>query len=51
MHRAFTLMNLDIAENKLPDKAELQLEDRWILSRYNTVVKEVTENLVNSNWA
>ena len=41
----FTLMNLDIAENKLPDKAELQLEDRWILSRYNTVVKEVTENL------
>ncbi len=41
----FTLMNLDITENKLPDSAELQLEDKWILSKYNTVVKEVTENL------
>ena len=41
----FTLMNLDIEENKLPDLADLQLEDKWILSKYNTVVKEVTENL------
>ena len=41
----FTLMNLDIDENKLPDTADLQLEDKWILSRYNTVVGEVTENL------
>ncbi|MGN0107220.1 MAG: valine--tRNA ligase [Hominilimicola sp.] len=41
----FTLMNLDITENKLPDLAELQLEDKWILSRYNEVVKVVTENL------
>ena len=41
----FTLMNLDITENCLPDAAELQLEDKWILSKYNTVVKEVTENL------
>ena len=41
----FTLMNLDITENKLPDLADLQLEDKWILSKYNTVVKEVTENL------
>ena len=41
----FTLMNLDITENKLPDPADLQLEDKWILSKYNTVVKEVTENL------
>ena len=41
----FTLMNLDITENKLPDASELQLEDKWILSRYNKVVKEVTENL------
>ena len=43
----FTLMNLDITENKLPDFSELQLEDKWILSKYNTVVKEVTDNLDN----
>ncbi len=41
----FTLMNLDIEDNKLPSVDELQIEDKWILSRYNTVVKEVTENL------
>ncbi len=43
----FTLMNLDITENKLPDENELQLEDKWIISKYNTVVREVTENLDN----
>lgn len=41
----FTLMNLDITENKLPDKSDLQLEDKWILSKYNRLCKEVTENL------
>ena len=41
----FTLMNLDIDENKLPDTSDLQLEDKWILSKYNTLVKEVTDNL------
>ena len=41
----FTLMNLDITENKLPDVSQLQLEDKWILSRYNKVVKEITDNL------
>ena len=43
----FTLMNLDINENKLPDFNELQIEDKWILSKYNEVVKSVTENLDN----
>ncbi len=43
----FTLMNLDIEENKLPVASELQLEDKWILSKYNTLVKEVTDNLDN----
>ena len=43
----FTLMNLDITENKLPDLASLELEDKWILSKYNRVVKEVTENIDN----
>jgi len=41
----FTLMNLDITENKLPAISDLQLEDKWIVSKYNQVVKEVTENL------
>ncbi len=41
----FTLMNLDVEENKLPDLKDLQLEDKWILSKYNRVVKVVTENL------
>ena len=41
----FALMNLDITENKLPELSELQLEDKWILSLYNTLVKEVTDNL------
>ena len=41
----FVMMNLEIDENKLPDISELQLEDKWILSRFNSVVKVVTENL------
>ncbi len=43
----FTLMNLDITENKLPATDELQIEDKWILSKYNGVVKSVTENIDN----
>ncbi len=43
----FTLMNLDITENKLPDAADLQLEDKWIISKFNTLVKEVTYNIDN----
>ncbi len=41
----FVLMNLNITENKLPEASELQLEDKWIVSKFNNVVKEVTENL------
>ena len=41
----FALMNLDITENKLPQISELQIEDKWILSKYNTLCREVTENL------
>ena len=36
-------MNLTVEENKLPD--ELSIEDKWILTRYNQLVKEVTENI------
>lgn len=41
----FILMNLD--ENEpMPHKPEKPaLEDKWILSRFNTLVKEVTDNL------
>ncbi len=39
----FVLMNLEIDHIELPK--QLELEDKWILSKYNTLVKEVTENL------
>ena len=42
----FVLMNLD--EDLIEDALDLETlkeEDRWILSRMNTVIKEVTENL------
>ena len=41
----FTMMNLDITENKLPPVEELQTEDKWILSKFNKTVHIVTENL------
>ena len=39
----FVLMNLTVDEIKVPET--LELEDKWILSKYNTVAKEVTENI------
>ena len=39
----FVLMNLTIDEVKLPEK--LELEDKWVLSRLNGLIREVTENL------
>ena len=39
----FVLMNLTIDRCALPDK--LEQEDKWILSRLNQVIKEVTENM------
>ncbi len=41
----FVLMNLEGKEPApyIPEK--LALEDKWILTKYNTVVKEVTDNL------
>ena len=39
----FVMMNLTIDEVKLPEK--LELEDKWVLSKLNTLVKEVTENM------
>ncbi len=39
----FVMMNLTITENKLPDK--LELPDKWVLSKLNTLAKEVNENI------
>ena len=39
----FLLMNLTITENKLPET--LTIEDKWILSKLNRVIREVTANL------
>ncbi len=41
----FVLMNLNIDKAELPSAEKLFAEDKWILSRYNALVKEVTENL------
>ena len=38
----FVMMNLTIDKNELPDK--LELEDKWILSKLNTLAREVSEN-------
>ena len=41
----FVLMNIDIECITLPDNPKM--EDKWILSRLNSTVKEVTDNLEN----
>ncbi len=41
----FILMNLE-SDKVLPvNTADFALEDKWIISKYNTLVKDVTENL------
>ena len=39
----FVMMNLTIDKNELPET--LELEDKWILSRFNELAREVGENL------
>ncbi|MEE1023533.1 MAG: valine--tRNA ligase [Acutalibacteraceae bacterium] len=41
----FILMNLGEDEKAAHIPDGLQIEDKWILSKFNTLVKEVTENL------
>ncbi len=41
----FILMNLKDSVPKKPKIEDLELPDRWIISKYNRLVKEVTENL------
>ncbi len=38
----YVMMNLTIEKNELP--AELKLEDKWILSKLNSLIAEVNEN-------
>jgi len=39
----FVMMNLTIEDNALPDT--LELEDKWILSKLNDTIREVTDNI------
>lgn len=41
----YVLMNLKTDENKLPVLDKLESADKWILSKLNTLIAEVTENL------
>ena len=41
----FVMMNLTIDKCELPAADKLAPEDKWVLSKLNTLVKEVTENL------
>ncbi len=43
----FMLMNIEKAENIESGKEQLTPADKWILSKANTLVKEVTENMEN----
>ena len=39
----YVMMNLTIDQVELPEK--LELEDKWVLSKLNTLIREVTENM------
>ena len=41
----YVMMNLTIDQNKLPDASKLEQEDKWILSKLNTLIAEVTDNM------
>ena len=41
----FVLMNLEVEDTALPPLSQLEPEDKWILSKMNRLVEEVTENL------
>ena len=42
----YVLMNLnESVKNELPDLKDLTIADKWVLSKLNTLVAEVTENL------
>ena len=41
----YVMMNLSIEKNELPELSKLETADKWILSKLNTLIAEVTENM------
>ena len=41
----YVMMNLTVEEPGLPEADKLEIEDKWVLSRLNTLIREVTENM------
>ena len=41
----YVMMNMTIEENVLPELSKLEQEDKWILSKLNRLISEVTENM------
>ena len=42
----YVMMNLgEDAKNELPDLADLEIADKWVLSKLNKLIAEVTENM------
>ncbi len=41
----YVMMNLSLEKNELPELSKLETADKWILSKLNTLVAEVTENM------
>ena len=41
----YVMMNLTIGKNELPAPEKLEISDKWILSKLNSTIAEVTENL------
>ena len=42
----YVMMNLpENCENRLPDPEKLEIADKWVLSKLNTLISEVTDNL------
>ena len=42
----YVMMNLaDDAKNELPELSKLEIADKWVLSKLNTLIAEVTENM------
>ena len=41
----FLMMNLTVEDCALPPLKELELEDKWVLSRLNKLIRDVTANL------
>ena len=41
----YVLMNLTVDEPGLPEASKLEIEDKWVLSQLNTLIREVTDNM------